>query len=180
MQRHTISALLYGMRRTLAALMLLFSVVLNAQKFGGMEPNRYTYISAGAAYPYVGIKAGYEIQQDVFIEVQALTDGGGIWKENVFNDWRSISLIRALSLESLHSEFRAGMGIVQSEERLTNQRANSFGIAPQVGYTLFLHRHWAASSSITWPLSAASNLTPGILFSIEYRMGRYEKENGLH
>lgn len=180
MQRRVFSALLYGMRRTLVALMLLFSVALSAQKFGGMEPNRYTYISAGAAYPYVGMKAGYEIQQDVFIEVQALTDGGGIWKKNVFNDWRSISLIRALSLESLHSEFRAGMGIVQSEERLTNQRANSFGIAPQVGYTLLLHRHWAASSSITWPLSPASNLTPGILFSIEYRMGRYEKENGLH
>ncbi|MGB1281474.1 MAG: hypothetical protein ACPG53_00890 [Schleiferiaceae bacterium] len=168
------------MRRTLAALMLLFSAALSAQKFGGMEPNRYTYISAGAAYPYVGVKVGYEIQQDVFIEVQALTDGGGIWKENVFNDWRSLSFVRALSIESLHSEFRAGMGIVQSEERLTNQRANSFGIAPQVGYTLFLHRQWAASSSITWPLSPASNLTPGILFSIEYRIGCYEKENGLH
>lgn len=167
MQRRTFSALLYGMRRTLAALMLLFSATLSAQKFGGMEPNRYTYISAGAAYPYVGIKVGYEIRQDVFIEVHALTDGGSIWKENVFNDWRSLSFVRALSLESLHSEFRAGMGIVQSEERLTYQSANSFGIAPQVGYTLFLHRQWAASSSITWPLSPASNLTPGILFSIE-------------
>lgn len=180
MQRRAFSALLYGMRRILAALMLLFSVALSAQKFGGMEPNRHTYISAGAAYPYVGIKAGYEIRQDIFIEVQALTDGGGIWKENVFNDWRSLSLVRAISLESLHSEFRAGMGIVQSEERLTNQRANSFGIAPQVGYTLFLSPRWATSSSITWPLSPASNLTPGVLFSIEYRVGRYEKENGLH
>ena len=180
MKRRALSALLYGMRRILAALMLLFSVALSAQKFGGMEPNRHTYISAGAAYPYVGIKAGYEIRQDIFIEVQALTDGGGIWKENVFNDWRSLSLVRAISLESLHSEFRAGMGIVQSEERLTNQRANSFGIAPQVGYTLFLSPRWATSSSITWPLSPASNLTPGVLFSIEYRIGRYEKENGLH
>ena len=180
MKRRAFSALLYGMRRILAALMLLFSVALSAQKFGGMEPNRHTYISAGAAYPYVGIKAGYEIRQDIFIEVQALTDGGGIWKENVFNDWRSLSLVRAISLESLHSEFRAGMGIVQSEERLTNQRANSFGIAPQVGYTLFLSPRWATSSSITWPLSPASNLTPGVLFSIEYRVGRYEKENGLH
>jgi hypothetical protein len=180
MQRRAFSALLYGMRRIYILAMLLFSAALSAQKFGGMEPNRYTYISAGAAYPYVGIKVGYEIRQDVFIEVQALTDGGGIWKENVFNDWRSVSLIRALSLESLHSEFRAGMGIVQSEERLTNQRANSFGIAPQVGYTLVFHPQWSASSSITWPLSPASNLTPGILFSIEYRIGRYEKENGLH
>lgn len=180
MQRRAFSALLYGMRRILAALMLLFSATLSAQKFGGMEPNRHTYISAGAAYPYVGIKAGYEIRQDIFIEVQALTDGGGIWKENVFNDWRSVSLIRALSLENLYSEFRAGMGIVQSEERLTNQRANSFGIAPQVGFTLLLHPKWAASSSITWPISPASNLTPGVLFSIEYRVGRYEKENGLH
>jgi len=160
--------------------MLLISTVLSAQKFGGMEPNRYTYISAGAAYPYVGIKAGYEISPDVFVEAQALTDGGGIWKENVFNDWRSLSLVRAITIESLHSEFRAGMGIVQSEERLTNQRANSFGIAPQVGFTLLLHPQWAASSSITWPLSPASNLTPGVLFSIEYRIGRYEKENGLH
>ena len=168
------------MRPTLVALILLISTVLSAQKFGGMEPNRYTYISAGAAYPYVGIKVGYEIRQDVFVEAQALTDGGGIWKENVFNDWRSLSLVRAITIESLHSEFRAGMGIVQSEERLTNQRANSFGIAPQVGYTLLLHPQWAASSSITWPLSPASNLTPGILFSVEYRIGRYEKENGLH
>jgi hypothetical protein len=180
MQRGAFSALLYGLRRIYILAMLLFSAALSAQKFGGMEPNRYTYISAGAAYPYVGIKVGYEIRQDVFIEAQALTDGGGIWKENVFNDWRSVSLIRALSLESLHSEFRAGIGIVQSEERLTNQRANSFGIAPQVGYTLVIHPQWSASSSITWPLSPASNLTPGILFSIEYRIGRYEKENGLH
>ena len=180
MKRRALSALLYGMRRILAALMLLFSVALSAQKSGGMEPNRYTYISAGAAYPYVGVKIGYEIRPNVFVEAQALTDGGGIWKENVFNDWRSLSLVRAISLESLNSEFRAGMGIVQSEERLTNQRANSFGIAPQVGYTLFLSPRWATSSSITWPLSPASNLTPGVLFSIEYRIGRYEKENGLH
>lgn len=168
------------MRRFGILSMILFSVALSAQKFGGMEPNRHTYISAGAAYPYVGIKAGYEIRRDVFVEAQALTDGGGIWKENVFNDWRSLSLVRAITIESLDSEFRAGMGIVQSEERLTNQRANSFGIAPQVGYTLLLHPQWAASSSITWPLSPASNLTPGVLFSIEYRIGRYEKENGLH
>jgi hypothetical protein len=72
------------------------------------------------------------------------------------------------------------MGIVQSEERLTNLGVNSFGIAPEVGYTVLLHPQWAASSSITWPLSSASNLTPGILFSVEYRIGRYEKENGLH
>ena len=180
MKRRAFPALLYGMRRTLAALMLLFSAALSAQKFGAMEPNRYTYISAGAAYPYVGIKVGYEIREDVFIEVQALTDGGGIWKENVFNDWRSVSLIRGLSLESLHSEFRAGIGIVQSEERLTNLGVKSFGIAPEVGYTVLLHPQWAASSSITWPISPASNLTLGILFSIEYRIGRYEKENGLH
>ena len=127
--------------------MLLFSATLSAQKFG-MENQQIHLHSAGAAYPYVGMKVGYEIRQDVFIEVQALTDGGGIWKENVFNDWRSVSLIRALSLESLHSEFRAGMGIVQSEERLINQRANSFGIAPQVGYALLFHPQWSASTAL--------------------------------
>ena len=145
-----------------------------------MNSNRFTYISAGAAYPYVGGKIGYEVRPHVFVEGQALTDGGDIWKENQFNDWRSLSLIRSIPIAPLRSEIRLGLGIVQSEERIIGQKANTFGAAPQVGYALRLQPKWAVSSSITWPLSRAANLTPGVLFNLEYRIGRYVKENGLY
>ena len=162
---------------------LLFSlsfIHVSAQKFGKMKPNRFTYINAGAAYPYVGAKIGYEVRPHVFLEGQALTDGGGIWKENQFNDWRSLSLVRSIPIPTLRSEIRLGMGVVQSEERVLNQKSNTFGAAPQIGYTIHLHPKWAISSSITWPLSSAANLTPGVLFCLEYRIGRYVKENGLY
>lgn len=168
------------MKRFILFTLLLFSLGASAQKFGRMNPNRFTYISAGAGYPYVGGKLGYEVRPHIFLEGQALTDGGGIWKENQFNDWRSLSLIRSIPIAPLRSEIRLGMGIVQSEERVLNQKANSFGAAPQIGYTLHLHPKWAVSSSITWPMSSAANLTPGVLFSMEYRIGRYVKENGLY
>jgi hypothetical protein len=168
------------MKRLILCVFMLYSVGAAAQKFGRMNPNRFTYISAGAAYPYVGGKIGFEFRPRVFLEGQALTDGGGIWKENQFNDWRSLSLVRSIPINPLRSEIRLSMGIVQSEERVLSQKANTFGVAPQIGYTLHLHPKWAASSSITWPLSSAANLTPGVLFSMEYRIGRYVKENGLY
>lgn len=171
---------LNNMKQIFLLLFLLSSFYLSAQKFGKMKPNRFTYMSAGGAYPYVGGKIGYEVKPHVFLEGQALTDGGGIWKENQFNDWRSLSLVRSIPIATLHSEIRLGMGIVQSEERLLSQKANTFGVAPQLGYTLHLRPKWAVSSSITWPLSRAANLTPGVLFSLEYRIGRYVKENGLY
>ena len=109
------------MKRLILYTLLLFSLGASAQKFGKMNPNRFTYISAGAAYPYVGGKLGYEVRPHIFLEGQALTDGGGIWKENQFNDWRSLSLIRSIPITPLRSEIRLGMGIVQSEERVLNQ-----------------------------------------------------------
>lgn len=180
MQRRAFSVLLYGMRRTLAALMLLFSAALSAQKFGGMEPNRFTYISAGAAYPYIGIKAGYEIFPNIFLEGQALTDGGAIWKQDEYNDWRSFSILANLPLAKFHSEIRSGIGLLHVQENLRLNAVNSFGFAPQIGFYQTLKNEWAIGSSITWPYGNATRLTPGILFSVEYRIGRYEKENGLH
>lgn len=168
------------MKTILLALMLGQISVASAQQYNKMNPNRFTFISAGFAHPYVGGKIGYEIRPHVFVEGQALTDGGGIWKENQFNDWRSLSLVRSIPIVTLRSEIRAGMGIVQSEERVIGQKANTFGAAPQLGYAVHLHDCWAVTSSITWPLSAASNLTPGVLVSLEHRIGRYVKENGLY
>ena len=128
----------------------------------------------------MGLKAGFEIQPKVYVELQGFTDGGGIWRDNVANDWRSLSLIRSISIPSVKSEIRAGIGMVQSEERVGNQKADSFGVSPQLAALLHVSKNIAAGASVTWPISPASELAPGILFGVEYRMGRYVKENGLH
>ena len=168
------------MRSLLLAFFMVTSSCLFAQRYSVMPPNRYSFTTVGGGFPYAGIKTAFEVREHVFIEVQAFTDGGNLWRTDRYNDWRSLSILRALPLEPLHSEFRVGVGIVQSEERLLNQSANSFGVAPQIGYTLFIHPKCGLSSSITWPLSRAKRLTPGVLIGLEYRIGRYVKENGLH
>ena len=69
--------------------MLLFSAVLSAQKFGGMEPNRHTYISAGVLILMSALRRGMKFDKMYSLRYAALTDGGGIWNIGVFNDWRS-------------------------------------------------------------------------------------------
>ena len=86
-----------------------------------MHANRHTFLNVGGGYPYVGLQLGYEYDKNTYIQVQALTDGGSIWKENKFNDWRTISVIRKIPLESLYSEVRLGMGIVQTAEQLSTR-----------------------------------------------------------
>lgn len=168
------------MKRLWFLLFLLFSTSVSAQKFGHMNANRYSYVSMGAAYPYVGIKAAYEIRKNTLLQVSGYTDGGGLWKENQYNDWRSLSILHSMPIAALRSELRGGIGIVQSEERLLNQKSNSFGISPEIAYALHPYKSLALTAAISWPISPAANLTPGVLFSAEYRIGRYVKENGLY
>lgn len=89
------------MKLKICLLLLLASLGVSAQRFGHMNPNRWTYVHFGGGVPYLGVKAGFEIQPKVYLELQGFTDGGGIWRDNVANDWRTLSLIRSVSIPSL-------------------------------------------------------------------------------
>ena len=145
-----------------------------------MAPNRFTHMTIGGSYPYVGIQIGYEYDQNTYIQLQGFTDGGGLWRENTFNDWRTLSVVQKIPLNAIKSEFRLGIGLVQTAEKLNGQKSNTFGLAPQIGYAWYPLQSLGISGSWTWPYSPATSLTTGVLIGIEYRMGRYVKENGLH
>jgi hypothetical protein len=159
---------------------ILFYFNASAQRYGSMHANRYSYVHVDTGIPYVSVKGGYEVQKNIHVEVQAHTDGGSIWRVNSHNDWRSLSLLRAVRIAPLQTELRCGMGILQSEERIIQQKSNTFGVAPQLAIVSNVHKNIAVGGSITWPISPALNLTPAIGMGIEYRMGRYVKENGLY
>ena len=169
------------MRRLVLLLVLTFICFRSfGQGLGQMEPNRFSYVSLGLGFPYVSGRIAYEATHNTYIEVQGLTDGGGIWRSNVYNDWRSISLIKAFDLKPLASEIRIGAGMVQTEEKITQQRSNTFGMTPSLGFSTVIHSKWAIYGSLYYPISPATSLTTGITLGLEYRIGRYVKENGLH
>ena len=118
--------------RRLVLLLVLASICFPSlgQGLGQMETNRFSYVSLGLGFPYVSGRIAYEATHNTYIEVQGLTDGGGIWRSNVYNDWRSISLIKAFDLKPLASEIRIGAGMVQTEEKITQQQSNTFGMTP--------------------------------------------------
>ena len=168
--------------RRLVLLLVLASICFPSlgQGLGQMESNRFSYVSLGLGFPYVSGRIAYEATHNTYIEVQGLTDGGGIWRSNVYNDWRSISLIKAFDLKPLASEIRIGAGMVQTEEKITQQRSNTFGMTPSLGFSTVIHSKWAIYGSLYYPISPATSLTTGITLGLEYRIGRYVKENGLH
>ena len=172
---------LWLMRRLLL-LLVLTSAYLSSMGQGleQMEPNRFSYVSLGAGFPYVSGRIAFEATHNTYIELQGLTDGGGIWRSNVYNDWRSISLIKAFDLKPLASEIRIGAGMVQTAEKITQQRSNTFGMTPSLGFSSVIHPKWAIYGSVYYPISPATSLTTGITFGLEYRIGRYVKENGLY
>ena len=165
----------------LAVLFILIShLTASGQRYNSMHANRYSYVYVGAGIPYASLKTGYEMQRNVYVEFQAHTDGGGIWRSNTHNDWRAISLLRAIRLNPIRTEVRLGIGILQSEERIINQKSNTFGVAPQIAIATNVRNNIAIGGSVTWPISPAVNLTPAVGGGIEVRFGRYVKENGLH
>jgi hypothetical protein len=169
------------MRRVVLLLVLTFICFRSlGQGLGQMESNRYSYVSLGPGFPYVSGRIAYEATHNTYIEVQGLTDGGGIWRSNVYNDWRSISLIKAFDLKPLASEIRIGAGMVQTAEKITQQRSNTFGMTPSLGFSTVIHSKWAIYGSLYYPISPATSLTTGITLGLEYRIGRYVKENGLY
>jgi len=169
------------MRRYLLLLILNTTCFYSVgQGVGQMNANRFSYVSLGAGFPYVSGRIAFEATHNTYIEVQGLTDGGGVWKENVYNDWRSISLLKAFDLKPLSSEIRIGAGIVQTEEQISQQHSNTFGMTPSIGFSKVIHPKWAIYGGIYYPISPATSLTTGISFGLEYRMGRYVKENGLY
>ena len=168
--------------RRLLLLVILSTTCFHSvgQDVGQMNPNRFSYVSLGAGFPYVSGRIAFEATHNTYIELQGLTDGGAVWKENVYNDWRSISLLKAFDLKPLSSEIRMGAGIVQTAERISQQRANTFGMTPSLGFSSIIRPKWAVYGSIYYPISPATSLTTGITFGLEYRIGRYVKENGLY
>jgi len=168
--------------RKLVLLLVLTSICFPSlgQGLGQMEPNRFNYVSLGLGFPYVNGRIAYEATHNTYIEVQGLTDGGGIWRSNVYNDWRSISLIKAFDLKPLASEFRIGAGLVQTAEKIKQQQSNTFGMTPSLGFSTVIHSKWAIYGSLYYPISPATSLTTGITLGLEYRIGRYVKENGLY
>ena len=168
--------------RRLVLLLVLTSICFPSlgQGLGQMESNRFSYVSLGLGFPYVSGRIAYEATHNTYIEVQGLTDGGGIWRSNVYNDWRSISLIKAFDLKPLASEIRIGAGMVQTAEKIKQQQSNTFGMTPSLGFSTLIHSKWAIYGSLYYPISPATSLTTGITLGLEYRIGRYVKENGLY
>ena len=170
-----------NMRRLQLLLVLTFIGLSSAgQGLGQMESNRFSYVSLGLGFPYVSGRIAYEATKNTYIELQGLTDGGGIWRTNVFNDWRSISLIKAIDIKPFASEVRFGAGIVQTAESIKQQQSNTFGMAPSLGFATTIKPKCSIYGALYYPISPATSLTTGITFGLEYRIGRYAKENGLH
>mgnify|MGYP006901753432 CR=1 FL=1 len=158
-----------------------WSVNIYGQHNRSMESNRFSYVSSGQGIQYTAVKIGYDIRSNLYIELQSLTDGGGIWKEsNTYNDWRVLSFLGAIDVALLRTELRAGMGIMHTNESSSNF-FKSMGIAPQISGVIRVYKKVGIGVSVVWPISSAQNLIlPTTTFCIEYRIGRYVKENGLH
>lgn len=164
-------------------IILIFTITstsLSAQKFGAVDPNRFTYIHLAGGNPYMGGKIGYELRSTVYLEGQAFTDGGGIWNSSSFNDWRSFSLLKAYRIQKLRTEIRGGMGIVQTSEKLFKQGLGSFGMAPQIGAYILVTPEIGIGASYTHPLTNVTNTSSAFTVGIEYRIGRYEPDDGLY
>ena len=131
--------------RRLLLLVILSTTCFHSvgQDVGQMNPNRFSYVSLGAGFPYVSGRIAFEATHNTYIELQGLTDGGGIWRSNVYNDWRSVSLIKAFDLKPLASEIRIGAGMVQTAEKITQQGSNTFGMTPSLGFSSVIHPKWA-------------------------------------
>lgn len=169
------------MKKLIATFALSLVTTLGfGQKFQPMEPNMFTYVHAGGGNPYISGKIGYEFRPSYFVELQGFTDGGGIWNNSTYNDWRTLSLLKAVRISKIKTEIRAGAGIVQSSEQLLKQRFDSFGFAPQVSAMVLLHPNVGMGVSYTHPISSITNLSPALTVGIEYRIGRYEPNDGLY
>ena len=166
---------------------LLFSVALlcafkniNAQRYQQMSSNRDNYVSIGIAYPYTGVKLGLQLRPNLFLEGQALTDGGAIWKEDKYNDWRSLTILKVWQFPFENSKLKFGGGLVQTEEPPNISNKMRIETAMQLAYCFPINRTVFVSSSITYPFSKTINIYPAFLYSLEFRFKSYWKENGLH
>ena len=166
---------------------LLFSIALlcafkniNAQRYQQMSSNRDNYVSIGIAYPYTGVKLGLQLKPDVFLEGQALTDGGAIWKEDKYNDWRSLTILKVWQFPFTNYKLKFGGGLVQTEEPPNISNKMRIETAMQLAYCFPINRSVLISWSITYPYSKTLNIYPAFLYSLEFRFKSYTKENGLH
>ena len=165
--------------KIILALLCAF-VNVNAQRYQQMFPNRDNYFSIGAGYPYIGIELRHELIPSFFLEGQAFTDGGALWKEDKYNDWRCITFLKVFKLSSLHSEIRLGGGLAQSEEPPFNGQSIHIKTALHIACSYQIKRTFFLSWSATYPFSDLTNMYPGLLYSIAYRFKSYSREIGLY
>ena len=165
---------------------ILFSVVLlyahvfcNAQRYQRMTPNRDNYLSIGCAKSYTGVRLGLQLSPHFFLEGQALTDGGAIWKADEYNDWRCLTILKGWQLPCKNSKLKFGGGLVQTEEPPFTIDKMRFQTAVQLAYSIPINQNYFISWSITYPYSKILNINPVILYSLEYRLRTYSKANGL-
>ena len=163
---------------------LLFSVALlcafkniNAQRYQQMSSNRDNYVSVGIANPYTGVKLGLQLKPDLFLEGQALSDGGAIWKEDEYNDWRCLTILKGWQLPYVKLKF--GGGLIQTEEPPFTIDKIRLQTAMQLAYSIPIIQNCLISGSITYPFSKTLNVYPAFLYSLEFRFKSYSKENGL-
>ena len=70
-------------RTALTILLFCASLSVCGQGLNEMSANRFSYVSLGGAFPYVSARMAYVVTHNTYIELRGLTDGGGVWKENV-------------------------------------------------------------------------------------------------
>ena len=152
------------------------------QKYGPMEPNRFSYLSVGQGCNYTSLKAGYDIKPNIYLEILFLSDGGRIWEElNRYNDWRSLSLLRVVNIAPLRSQLRFGVGIMHTSEN-TSALIKGMGVTPQISGVIRVHKKVAIGASVIWPIAispAKKLILPTKVFTVEYTIGRYIKKSGL-
>ena len=153
---------------------------INAQRYQQMASNRDNYVSIGIAYPYTGVKLGLQLKPNLFLEGQALTDGGAIWKEDKYNDWRSLTILKVWQFPFTNSKLKFGGGLVQTEEPPNISNKMRIETAMQLAYCFPINRSFLISWSITYPFSKTLNIYPAFIYSLEFRFKSYSKENGLH
>lgn len=162
---------------SIAFLVPLLSVGQGTQR---MPSNRFTHIGMAVSPTYVSAHLTYELFENTWISAEAYTDGGGIWKENVYNDWRSLSILGSIPmLKDKSNRLFLGAGVVQTSESLRGTTLESFGLAPQIRYVSTIADWVSISGHAVYPISPAPHMVPSVGIGVSVTLGRYAKENGL-
>lgn len=162
--------------------MVLVPMHSTGQRYQHMEPNSIIYLELGSGIHYSGIKAGFELQPRTFLELQALTDGGGLWRKyDRLNDWRILSIVHHLNLGLDDANLILGTGIIQTTEGIKGMFTNdNMGLAPQIGLLYRVSRRSNFSLTTMLPISHAPKISWGVLASYRFHFYFFRPEHGLY